>query len=79
MSLESKIRSLAKAGQITHISLAAISKGNWQANYRDSTSPGYAVAIERDPVDALLAALDAKPEPRPLMSTGGKKERPVLI
>jgi len=81
MSLEDRIRRLARAGQISHISLASVSGGKWQANFRDSTSPGYAVAIERDPVDALMGALDAKAkhEPRPVMSTGSKKERPVLI
>lgn len=81
MSLESRIRALAKAGEISHITLSPNPKGGWQANYRDSTSPGYAVVIEYDPVDALMGALDskAKHEPRPVMSTGSKKERPQLI
>lgn len=77
MSLENRIRALAKAGQLTHITLAPTwpKKGEpqkWQAGYRDAVSLGYRVEIENDPVDALMKCLNSAPVER-------KKERPVLI
>lgn len=77
MSLESRIRALANAGEITHITLAPTwpKKGEplqWQAAYRDAVSPGYRIGIARDPVDALMECLKSAPVQR-------KKERPVLI
>jgi hypothetical protein len=59
-NLEDLILSEARKGRITHITLAPASDGRWQAGYRDTGSAGYNVAIEKDPVEALIMALKNK-------------------
>lgn len=61
-SLEELIESEARKGKITHITLAPTRDGRWQAGYRDTGSSGYNVAIDKNPITALVTALRQKGE-----------------
>jgi hypothetical protein len=54
------LRDLARKGQLNHLSIGHSfrdGKNKFQAGFRDQTSPGYCIAIEEDPVEALLMVL----------------------
>lgn len=85
------IRDLARKGKLNHLTLGITWKeGKFQAGYRDATSAGYCIAIEADPVDALLKVLlgsgyrhypgNKTPEPDPPRQAPikGKAKRDLL-
>lgn len=56
------LRDLAKKGKLNHLSLGHTvggghTSGAFQAGFRDQVSPGYCIATDADPVEALLQVL----------------------
>jgi hypothetical protein len=53
-SLEDLIRAVVKKGDLTHLTLAPTSKGEWQAAWRPASSTGYRMSTHEDPIVALV-------------------------
>lgn len=76
MTLEETIRSYAKKGELVHLSLAATHSGEFKVIFAAaSPAGGYATAVDKDPVAAILAAFKpvkparvAKPKAEPTVT-----------
>lgn len=56
-NLEDVIRDLKRAGKLNHLTVGITKDGKFQAGFRDSTSAGYWMVTDPDPVTAMLKAI----------------------
>lgn len=59
MTLEEKIRQLAKSGRLNYLSLAHTEKG-WEAYYRGVENDDKQYCVSKDPIAAMAQALGVR-------------------
>ena len=75
--LESTIRSIAKAGRLNHLSLAATWDGKFEASYRGVATDDHRIKSHSDPATALLMALTGRNIDEPKKATRKRESKPA--